>query len=101
MADVNNAYVEAVSVAGVATAAVASMNADMVQVSVKSITGTVAVTITAFPMNGGAFETVADGTITLSAPTTLLIEGRLHSVKATAASASPTAMFTLVVTKAG
>ena len=96
---VNNEYVEAVSVAGVATAAVASLEAELVQVSVKSITGTVAVTITAFPLNAGAFETVVDGTITLSAPTTLLIEGRLHSVKATAASASPTARFTLVVTK--
>ena len=86
MPEPNNTYVEAVSSAGVATASVASMEADVVQVSLKSITGTVAVTITAFPMNGGAFETVADGTITLSAPTTLLIEGRLHSVKATAAS---------------
>ena len=89
--------VEASSSSGVATAAVYNLRAGKVQVSVKGVTGSGTVTLTAQPFGSDSYESITDGTIDLSDQTTLIIEGRLKQIKATSSSGSD--VFTLVVTK--
>ena len=85
----------AASASGVASIDVASWHGKYFQVSVIGITGTSTVTVTVTPAGGDAYEALVDGTIDLSAPTTVTITGNLDSVKATAATG--TDVFTLVV----
>lgn len=89
--------VEAESASGVATAYIAPLRAGSVQVSVSGVTGSGTLTLTAQPFGSDSYEAIEDGTIDLSAQTTVLIEGRLKNIKGTSSSGSD--VFTLVVTQ--
>lgn len=79
---------EAASVAGVAEVAGFPQSGDKIQVHCKNITtGTGTVTITVKLGDSTTFTNIVGGTIALSSPIGLVIEGCIKAVKATSSSA--------------
>ena len=85
------------AVSGIATAPVFMLRAGWIQVSVSGVTGTGTVTLTAQPFGSDAYEAITDGTIDLTAQTTVTIFGLIKNLKATSSVSGDA--FTLVVTK--
>jgi len=83
------------SVSGVAEATGIQQTGDKIQVNLYDITGTGTVTVTVCPGDSDEYRSLADGTITLGAPTALIIEGRFNAVKATSDNSGDT--FTMEV----
>jgi hypothetical protein len=79
---------EAASASGVATLTKFPRSGPQIQVSLRVRTGTGTVTITVQPAGKKEFESVTDGTIDASAPTSLTIDGAISAVKATSSQSS-------------
>lgn len=72
------------SSSGEAIATDLRQNGDFIQVSLLNASGSGTVTVTVQPgTKTDLFEAVVDGTIDVSAPTSLIIQGAFNSVKAT------------------
>lgn len=75
------------SSSGVAEATQIRQSSETIQVACINITtGTGTVTITVRAGGDSAYTAVTDGTIDLTTPTAVLIEGKVNSVKATSSS---------------
>jgi hypothetical protein len=84
------------SSSGVATATQVRQSGDRFQVSLLNATGSGTVTITVRPGSKiDAFESITDGTISVSNPTTLYVIGKVNAVKATSSNSGDS--FTLEV----
>lgn len=72
------------SESGVAEIKGIAMSGDKFQVSVQNVTtGTGTATITVKPGSDDEYQSIVDGTITMSAPIALVIEGSVNAVKCT------------------
>lgn len=79
----NNSKVVAAT-AGVAEATQIVCSGEKIQVGVKRVTtGTGTATITVKPGTDTEYQSIVDGTITMSAPIALVIEGRFNAVLCT------------------
>jgi hypothetical protein len=77
------------SASGIATVSNFPNTSDRIMVSCKKITvGTGTVTLTARVGNDTAYTSITDGTIDLTAPIGVIIEGRFTSIKGTSSSGS-------------
>ena len=76
-------FTEAISASGVAEATGVRQTSSTVQVSLKGASGSGTVTVSAIPSGQDTYEDITDGTISVSAPTTLIFDGYVRAIKAT------------------
>ena len=75
---------QAASAAGVATVSINDRSVKYHQITIHDITtGTGTATITVVPDGSGAAQSIVDGTIDLTAPIALIVQGSLRQVIAT------------------